>query len=172
MRFQSSACVIEVVAGCGSRSGHVWRNLTYTCAEPRGGVKIPNQTNRSQQAMPSETFYCPRCRRQLTKSAQAYVLGEMMTNKDSQGFMMGDMSTPISCPGCGTAIDAQKMILGEYDGGGNSKFGCVAFVALIAVWFAIVAGLDQPWWVGLIGGILGAGLLEWLLLKITAKKSR
>lgn len=121
--------------------------------------------------MPSETFYCPRCRRQLTKSAQAYVMGEMMTSKNSRGIMMGDMSAPISCPGCGAAIDAQKMILGEYDGTGNSKFGFVVFAALIVIWAAIVAGLDQPWWVGLIGGIVGAGLLEWVLQKITGKKS-
>ena len=122
--------------------------------------------------MPSETFYCPRCHRQLTKSAQAYVMGEMMTNKNSRGILMGDMSTPISCPGCGAAIDAQKMMMGEYDGAGSSKSGCVAFIALIAVWIGIVAGLDQPWWVGLIGGVVASVLFEWLFQKITGKKSR
>lgn len=121
--------------------------------------------------MPSETFYCPKCRRQLTKSAQAYVLGEMMASKNSRGIFMGEMASSVSCPGCGAAIDGQKMIGGEYDRRDGARSGGLAIVVLILVWVLIDVGLDQPWWVGLLGGFASAGLLEWFLVKITGKKS-
>ncbi|MBI5856159.1 MAG: hypothetical protein HZB42_00810 [Sphingobacteriales bacterium] len=64
--------------------------------------------------MPSETFYCPHCKRQLTKSAQAYVMGEAMAN-NSTFISMGNKPSDVTCPGCGGRIDAMKMIKGEYD---------------------------------------------------------
>ena len=64
--------------------------------------------------MPTETFYCPHCKRQLTKSAQSYVLGEMISSKSSFiGF--GDIPPVIICPGCRKGIDNMKMLKGEYD---------------------------------------------------------
>jgi len=122
--------------------------------------------------MPSETFYCPSCRRQLTKSAQAYVMGEMMSSKNSRGIFMGDMSAPISCPGCGAAINAQKMIMGEYDKTGGSASGFLGFLFFAGAWFAICAIYRQPWWAGLIGGLVAWGLVEWIAGKMTAKKPR
>ena len=64
--------------------------------------------------MPSETFYCPHCKRQLTKSAQAYVLGEAIANK-SHFISLGEKPTDVTCPGCGGRIDAMKMVEGAYD---------------------------------------------------------
>ena len=64
--------------------------------------------------MPSQTFYCPHCKRQLTKSAQAYVLGEAIEQKSTFiGF--GEIPPDVTCPGCGNRIDAMKMIKGGYD---------------------------------------------------------
>jgi hypothetical protein len=65
--------------------------------------------------MPEQTFYCSSCRRQLTKSAQAYVMGESMTTKDTHFVYLGNLPETIPCPGCGAAIDNKKMMLGEYD---------------------------------------------------------
>lgn len=122
--------------------------------------------------MPSETFFCPRCRRQLTKSVQAYVLGERMDNKDSSGIFMSEMASAVTCPACGAAIDAQKMIRGEYDRQGGGSSGVLAFVVLLGVWILIVAELDQPWWAGLIGGLVGAGLVDWLVSAIKKNKRK
>lgn len=60
--------------------------------------------------MPSETFYCPHCKRQLTKSAQAYVMGE-------SSYFIGLEGIPpdVISPGSGSRIDNLKMIKGEYD---------------------------------------------------------
>jgi hypothetical protein len=58
----------------------------------------------------SETFYCPHCRRQLTKSPLAFIRGEM-----ERGVIMGGDVPTVTCPGCGGAIDTQKMIDGKYD---------------------------------------------------------
>ena len=122
--------------------------------------------------MPSETFFCPRCSRQLTKSAQAYVLGEMMASEDSNGIFMGEMASTVTCPGCGAAIDAQKMMQGEYDRQGGGSSGVLVFVVLAGVWILIVAEFDQPWWVGLIGGLAGAGLVDWLLSAARKNKKK
>ncbi|MGB8364016.1 MAG: hypothetical protein ACLQUZ_16155 [Rhizomicrobium sp.] len=44
--------------------------------------------------MPSETFHCPKCGRELKKSAQAYVLGELAHDKEASFVMMGEMAKP------------------------------------------------------------------------------
>ncbi len=66
--------------------------------------------------MPSQTFYCPHCKAQLTKSAQAYVMGEAYANQ-STFISMGSPPSDVICPGCRGRIDAMKMIKGEYDRG-------------------------------------------------------
>jgi hypothetical protein len=89
--------------------------------------------------MPSETFFCPHCHRQLTKSAQAYVMGEMMGSGGGRYVGVGSgMAQTVTCPGCGGAIDADRMIRGEYDGGrpmtGWEKlFNVVFLIAVVAV---------------------------------------
>jgi hypothetical protein len=95
--------------------------------------------------MPAETFYCPNCKRQLTKSAQAYVLGESMTTPGAHFIALGSMPDTIKCPGCGGAIDNRKMLMGEYDtrsgkAGDSNSGGVVGFLVLagliaIAVYF-------------------------------------
>jgi hypothetical protein len=104
--------------------------------------------------MPSETFYCPHCKRQLTKSAQAYVLGEILKSKAP--FMgLGGMAPYVSCPGCGGRIDSMKMVKGEYDF--NSVDGWTVLLIIAAV---IVFKFVFHWsWVaaiivGLISGVL------------------
>lgn len=117
--------------------------------------------------MPSETFFCPHCKRQLTKSAPAYVLGEAISDKDARFVLPDGMAQWVTCPGCGAAIDAKKMILGEYDGsiarGGG--VGCVGFVAV----FGLILMGEQPWWVALIGGIAAGCLAEAIWNKVRAK---
>jgi DNA-directed RNA polymerase subunit RPC12/RpoP len=104
--------------------------------------------------MPSETFYCPHCKRQLTKSAQAYVLGEILKSKAP--FMgLGGMAPYVSCPGCGGRIDSMKMVKGEYDF--NSVDGWTVLLIIAAV---IIFKFVFHWsWVaaiiiGLISGVL------------------
>ena len=110
--------------------------------------------------MPSETFYCPQCRRQLTKSAQAYVLGEMMGNKKASFIQLGGLAETVTCPGCGAAIDARKMIAGEYDGTAGSEAGCLGLVLGLGVFGVLVFGYLNPWWVGVIGAVVVGGLAE------------
>lgn len=80
--------------------------------------------------MSSETFYCPRCKSQLTKTAQQYVMGE-----SSYFIGLGGVPPNIICPGCGEKIDTMKMIKGEYDKENvikkGSSTGCA--VALFAI---------------------------------------
>ena len=92
--------------------------------------------------MPEQTFYCPSCRRRVTKSAHAYVLGESMTTKGAVFVQLGNLPETIPCPGCGAAIDYKKMMLGEYDrppsgagGGGSKGVIIVAILILLAVAF-------------------------------------
>ena len=92
--------------------------------------------------MPEQTFYCPSCRRRVTKSAQAYVMGESMTTKGAVFVQLGNLPETIPCPGCGAAIDNKKMMLGEYDrppsgagGGGSKGVIIVAILVLLAVAF-------------------------------------
>jgi hypothetical protein len=107
--------------------------------------------------MPSETFYCPHCKRQLTKSAQAYVLGEIVKSKAP--FMgLSGMAPYVSCPGCGGRIDSMKMVKGEYDY--NSADGWTVLMVLLIIAAVIIFKFVLQWsWVaaiivGLIGGVL------------------
>lgn len=103
--------------------------------------------------MPAETFYCPHCRSQLTKSAQAYVLGEA-----SDFVAMGGMAETVTCPRCGGAIDAMKMIRGDYDQSITTLQGLAALATGAAVFALAVFALDFAWWVGAIGGVVSIGL--------------
>ena len=92
--------------------------------------------------MVAETFYCPHCKRQLTKTAQAYVMGEMMTNKDAHFVALGSMPEKSRCPGCGNEFDNRKMLVGEYDappgGGGSNSGGAVGFIVLAGIVAVVV----------------------------------
>jgi hypothetical protein len=92
--------------------------------------------------MPEQTFYCPSCRRRVTKSAHAYVMGESMTTKGAVFVNLGNLPETIPCPGCGAAIDNKRMMLGEYDrpppggaAGGSKGVIIVAILILLAVAF-------------------------------------
>jgi hypothetical protein len=118
--------------------------------------------------MPSETFFCPRCKRQLTKSAQAYLLGEMTSTKDASFIQLGGLPDTVTCPGCGASIDARKMIAGEYDTMSSGASGCLGVIAGIAAFSAIVFYFDLPWWVGVICGFVVGGLAEMVRTKLRA----
>ena len=91
--------------------------------------------------MPSETFYCPHCQSQLTKSPYAYIQGELLENDKTHFISFGTDHTKKSenviCPGCGGSIDFLKMIKGEYDGRKNSSLGkgkgCAAFFTVLII---------------------------------------
>ncbi len=117
--------------------------------------------------MPSETFHCPHCGRELKKSAQAYVLGEIMRNKDARLIGMGAPAETVTCPGCGAVIDAQKMMRGDYDSGATNAgciTGLVVFAAGIAVLFYF--GWTDDMWAAVLPLIaVGAGAawgVSWL----------
>jgi hypothetical protein len=119
--------------------------------------------------MPSETFYCPRCKRQLTKSAQAYVLGEMMSTKDARFIQLGGLSDTVTCPGCGASIDARKMIAGEYDSIDGGASGCLG-VIVAAVAFFIIIRDEFPLWATAICAIAIGILVQLGWNKLRAKK--
>ena len=116
--------------------------------------------------MPSETFYCPQCSRKLTKSAQAYILGETMTSKDSSFVVLGGMAGTVTCPACGRTIDAKRMIAGEYDHISRSGNGYISVVGFAAGFVLVVVALDQPWWSGVIGGFVSGILAEMGWMKV------
>jgi hypothetical protein len=114
--------------------------LRGSIVQPRPRPGGAEQQGRA--TMVAQTFYCPHCQRQLTKSAQAYVMGESMTTKGSHFVALGGPPKNTNCPGCGGEIDSMKMIMGEYDGKAHdpNTGGVVGFVVLagliaIAVYF-------------------------------------
>lgn len=121
--------------------------------------------------MPSETFYCPHCKRQLSKSAQAYVLGEIIESKAP--FMgLGEMAPFVTCPGCGGRIDSMKMIKGEYDY--NSEDGWTIIMVLVIIASVLVLKLVLHWsWVAaVLAGLIGGALLVLLLSEIFKGKKK
>lgn len=122
--------------------------------------------------MPSETFFCPRCKRQLTKSAQAYVLGEMVGTKDARFIQLGELPDTITCPNCGASIDTRKMIAGEYDTtSGGPSVGLGVVVAVVAFFVIISNDRDEfPLWASTICAIVIGILVQIGWNKLRAKK--
>jgi hypothetical protein len=85
--------------------------------------------------MPEESFFCPHCNSRIKKSAQAYIMGESMTTKGAHFIALGGRPETLRCPSCGDEIDAQKMMLGEYDArsGSSNSGGAVGFIVLAGV---------------------------------------
>jgi len=82
--------------------------------------------------MVSERFRCPHCGVSLTKSPMAHILGQ------AHSYVVFSSRRTVTCPGCGGAIDAKRMIDGEYDEKEPVSSGCGILVA-IAVIVAILA---------------------------------
>ncbi len=124
--------------------------------------------------MPSETFYCPHCRRQLTKSAQAFVLGEMFKKKS--GFIgLGDLPPDVTCPGCGGRIDAMKMIKGEYDIDPKVRkmlplYGWGIIAAIILFRFVVHWSWILSILAGIIAGMIAEQALAGLFRSVAGKK--
>lgn len=61
--------------------------------------------------MAATHFNCPKCRRQLEKSAQAFVMGwaGIKPGKDD------GLPPTVTCPGCGYAISTAGMLAGDFD---------------------------------------------------------
>jgi len=107
--------------------------------------------------MPAENFHCPKCNWELKKSAQAYVLGEILQDKDAAFIGLGEVAKTVTCPGCGQAIDAQRMMRGDYDTGFTTAGGWIGFIAGLAGAVAICLYGEMPWWFGLIALLMIAG---------------
>lgn len=80
--------------------------------------------------MKAETFFCPHCSANLTKSSAAWVLGE-----SGQENLAENMISEVICPSCGKGINTRKMVAGDYDHSNNSELvgfliiiGCIALV--------------------------------------------
>lgn len=121
--------------------------------------------------MPSETFYCPQCKRQLTKSAQAYVMGEVMGNKHASFIALGSLPETVTCPGCGCAIDTRHMIAGAYDSAGAGGSGCLVTAVGIAACGVMVIGLEFAWWVGLMGALAFGWLTHFVHSRLGSKRA-
>lgn len=121
--------------------------------------------------MPSETFYCPHCKRQLTKSAQAYVLGEIIKSKSP--FMgLGDMASHVVCPGCRGRIDSMKMIKGEYDYSSADGWTVLMVLVIIAAVLVFKFALHWSWVLAVIVGLIGGVLLVQLLVSLFGEKKK
>jgi hypothetical protein len=59
--------------------------------------------------MPAETYFCPHCKRQIKKSAQAYIMGESLTTKGAHFVALGGIRDIVPCPSCGGEIDNMTM---------------------------------------------------------------
>ncbi len=123
--------------------------------------------------MPSQNFYCPHCRQQLTKSAQAYVLGEAIAQK-STFIGLGEMAPYVTCPGCGGRINSMKMIKGEYDlhPAEQKYFWVVLLGMLIGILFfkfVVYWSWVASFFVGAIAGAM-IGMLIIESLKSSARK--
>lgn len=121
--------------------------------------------------MPSETFYCPHCKRQLTKSAQAYVLGEII--KSRAPFMgLGEMAPFVTCPGCGGRIDSMKMVKGEYDYNSEDGWTIIMVLVIIAAVLVLKLVLHWSWVAAVLAGLIGGALLVLLLSEIFKGKKK
>ena len=121
--------------------------------------------------MPSETFYCPHCKRQLTKSAQAYVLGEII--KSRAPFMgLGEMAPFVTCPGCGGRIDSMKMVKGEYDYNSEDGWTIIKVLVIIAAVLVLKLVLHWSWVAAVLAGLIGGALLVLLLSEIFKGKKK
>ncbi len=71
----------------------------------------------------------------MTKSAQLYVMGEMLANKDARFVGLGGQSQTLACPTCRGSIDAGKVMRGEHDvkRGGGWGWSVVAAIAVAVV---------------------------------------
>jgi hypothetical protein len=121
--------------------------------------------------MPLETFYCPHCKRQLTKSAQAYVLGEII--KSRAPFMgLGEMAPFVTCPGCGGRIDSMKMVKGEYDYNSEDGWTIIMVLVIIAAVLVLKLVLHWSWVAAVLAGLIGGALLVLLLSEIFKGKKK
>lgn len=89
----------------------------------------------------SEQFRCPTCHSILTKTDQQQVLGEA-----ANAIWFG--SPHMRCPACGSNIDNQAIIQGEYDLK-ESWERPVAFLAVIAGTIALTASGQFGFWLSL-----------------------
>jgi rubredoxin len=122
--------------------------------------------------MPSETFYCPHCKNELTKTPKAYVLGAAYEN-DSM-FML-DLPPDVICPDCGKPIDSMKMIKGDFDLHPVSQeylwvyvvgfFGSPFLLKFIAGWSWVPSILA-----GFVGGLLAAQIIIEIIKLFNGKK--
>ncbi len=96
--------------------------------------------------MPAEHFYCPHCHSRIAKTAQAYVMGEMMANQNSRFIGLGGMAETITCPICRGAIDAGKMLRGEFDVKRGGGWGWPLFAAIVTFFFAKPEFYDGYGW--------------------------
>ena len=119
-----------------------------------------------------ETFYCPHCQAQLTKSPQAYALGEMLSNKQARFIVFGDADNlpPVVCPACGRSIDSNAMVAGKYDNRrGVDADGCLPPLA-VAIGIGILMGvLHVTFWAAV--GIVMVGVVVFELLRSLLKRS-
>lgn len=116
--------------------------------------------------MPSERFVCPHCGRSLTKSAQAYVLGEM-----GRGAVMGSLPPAVTCPGCGGAIDTGKMIAGDYDPPGFSAASIAPFLVAFAAFALTMGYTDGSWWLALVAAAIAFLATSFVTSRASSKKA-
>ncbi|HEV7780864.1 MAG TPA: hypothetical protein VGO58_06340 [Chitinophagaceae bacterium] len=118
--------------------------------------------------MSSQTFYCPHCKKQLTKSAQAYVLGEAYAHQTTT-FIMGSPPADVHCPGCGGRIDSMRMIKGEYDGGRDQeadKYSGYYVVGMIIMPFIFRFAFHWSWVASILVGLFAGVVAVQLILEI------
>lgn len=111
--------------------------------------------------MKPETFQCPHCHAQLTKSAAAWVLGEA-----GQGDIAEEVRPIVTCPGCGGPISTKAMVEGRYDY--SNTMGAIWFLLWIPASIIISAIFNLGFWSSVGLGFLLAGAVVitiWLIVE-------
>ena len=132
--------------------------------------------------MASQHFYCPHCKRKLTKSAQAYVLSEVFEGGEHNFIGLGELPPYVTCPGCGGRISSMKMVKGDYDKYRKREplFSVIAWVfytggSLLAA-ILLKKNFHWDWWlailVGLFAGFFTGDVVAKMVEVLVRKKTK
>lgn len=114
--------------------------------------------------MASQTFYCPHCKKEHTKTNEAYLMGAAYEN---DSLFTLDLPTDIKCPGCGGSIDSMKMIQGFYDlDPVSQEFLWLYFVGAFGSPFILKFVAHWSWVPSILAGFVGGLFAAQIIIEI------
>jgi hypothetical protein len=106
-----------------------------------------------------ETFHCPNCGRELKNGRQATVIGRIRRDREASFLGLGQPVKTITCPGCGFAIECERILHGEHEIGFTPTGGWIALIVGLPTALALWAFDDAEWWQGAVLGLLVGALI-------------